>query len=377
MGITGLVTRAAHNAWSLFLGDGIAPPHRTPSVVVGDGPHRTLRRFGPEGDGAPVLLVTPLAASPACFDLMPDQSLVRHLLDQGRSVFLVEYGEMTADDRDLGLEFWIDDVLPEAVTRTSELCGNRDVDVVAWSIGGTMSMLTSAAHPDLPVRSLTAFGSPLDYSKIPLMVPARIAGKLVGEPAIGLLSQVFGGVPAPIVRTAYRVTAIERELKRPWFVATNIADADSLARMERVDRFQDEIYGYAGRVFHQLAMRMTVANDLATGTLRITDDRVVDLADVEVPVLVLGGEDDVLAPVAAVEPAVRLLSGTRVRFVRVPGTHLGMLTGRTAPETSWAELDAFLADPSGRTDPGREDDGDQAGTLSPYPASRSAARILS
>ncbi|WP_349536075.1 hypothetical protein [Rhodococcus rhodochrous] len=124
MGITDVVGKAARNAWSLFVADGIAPPHRTPSVVVGDGRHRTLRRFGPENAGPPVLLVTPLAASPTCFDLMPGQSLVEHLLELGRSVFLVEYGEMTSDDRDLGLEFWIDDVIPEAIARTSELCGN-------------------------------------------------------------------------------------------------------------------------------------------------------------------------------------------------------------------------------------------------------------
>ncbi|UYP19523.1 alpha/beta hydrolase [Rhodococcus sp. Z13] len=344
MGLTDVVTKAARNAWSLFVADGIAPPHRTPSVVVGDGPHRTLRRFGPEDAGPPVLLVTPLAASPTCFDLMPEQSLVRHLLDAGRSVFLVEYGEMTSEDRDLGLEFWIDEVLPESIERTSELCGNREVDVVAWSIGGTLAMLTAAAHPDLPIRSLTAFGSPLDYSRIPVMAPARLVGRFVAEPTLGLLEHLFGGVPAPIVRTAYRLTAIEREINRPLFVATHIADTETLARMERVDRFQDEIYGYAGRVFRQLATRVTIDNELATGRLHL-DDRVVDLADVTVPVLAFGGTEDVLAPVAAVEPVTRLLSGARVRFVRVPGTHLGMLTGSTARDTSWVELTDFLADP--------------------------------
>ncbi|WP_241385563.1 alpha/beta hydrolase [Rhodococcus sp. CH91] len=344
MGLTDIVATAARNAWSLFAADGIAPPHRTPSVIVGDGRHRTLRRFGPEDAGPPVLLVTPLAASPTCFDLMPEQSLVRHLLDLGRSVFLVEYGEMTSEDRDLGLEFWIDDVLPEAIERTSELCGNREVDIVAWSIGGTLSMLTAAAHPELPIRSLAAFGSPLDYSAIPVMAPARLVGRFVAEPALDLLDTVFGGVPAPIVRAAYRLTAIEREINRPWFVASHITDAETLARMERVDRFQDEIYGYAGRVFRQLATSVTIDNELAGGRLRL-GDRIVDLADVRVPVLALGGTEDVLAPVAAVEPVTKLLGGTQVRFVRVPGTHLGMLTGSTARDTSWAELADFLDDP--------------------------------
>lgn len=348
MGITDSVTRAAHNAWALFAGDGLAAPHRTDSVVVGKGPHRTLRWFGPD-DGDPVLLVTPLAASPTCFDLMPDQSLVRYLTELGRSVFVVEYGEMTSGDCDLGLEYWIDDIVPEAIHRVSELCGNRDVDVVTWSIGGAITLLASAAHPELPVRSIAAFGSPLDFSKIPVMAPLRLIGKFCAEPAIGVLNSVFGGVPAPLVQAAYRVTALDRELGRPWFVAANITDTGKLSRMELVDRFQEEISGYAGRAFAQLA-QMAVANDLSAGKLHL-DGRVVDLADVTVPVLALAGTEDILAPPRAVEPFTRLLPSTSVRFVEVPGTHLGMLAGARARTTSWVELARFLEEPGGDAEP--------------------------
>lgn len=371
MGITDIVSQAARNAWSLFVADGIAPPHRTPSVVVGDGPHRTLRRFGPEGAGDPVLLVTPLAASPKCFDLMPDQSLVLYLLGLGRSVFVIEYGEMTSQDRDLGLEFWLDDVLPEAIERVSELCGNRDVDVVAWSVAGTLSLLSAAAHPELPLRSMALFGSPIDYSKIPVMAALRLAGLFLAEPVIGVATHLFGSIPAPIVQTAYRITALERELTRPWFIVRHLADSDKLARMELVDRFQDDIYGYAGRAFHQLAMRLTIANELPTGKLHL-DERVVDLSRVAVPVLAFGGTDDVLAPIPAAEPITSVLTNApRVRFVRVPGSHLGLLTGPTARTTSWVELAAFLADPMG-TEPGageaeaeESEASVQSGTLSP------------
>ncbi|MEE2059270.1 alpha/beta hydrolase [Rhodococcus artemisiae] len=347
MGIADFVSKAAHNAWSLFVADGVAEPHRTPSVVVGDGPHRTLRRFGPEDAGDPVLLVTPLAASPTCFDLMPEQSLAAYLVGLGRSVFLIEYGEMTDDDRDLGLEYWIDDVLPEAIHRVAELSGGRKVDIVAWSIAGSLTLLTSAAHPELPVRSITTFGTPIDYEKIPLMVLPRLAGRYLAEPAIDVADHLFGGIPAPVVRIAYRITAIEREVRRPWFVAANIADREKLARMERVDRFQNEIEGYAGRVFRQLAVQVTVGNELTTGRLQL-GGRVVELADVDVPVLALGGTDDVLAPIPSVEPVTSVLTGApRVRCVRVPGTHLGILAGTTAPATSWVELTAFLDNPLG------------------------------
>ncbi|KHJ72075.1 hypothetical protein [Rhodococcus sp. Chr-9] len=45
--------------------------------------------------------------------------------------------------------------------------------------------------------------------------PRNAWSLFVAEPALGLLDAVFGGVPAPIVRTAYRLTAIEREIQHP------------------------------------------------------------------------------------------------------------------------------------------------------------------
>ncbi|MCD5420227.1 hypothetical protein LRS71_11760 [Rhodococcus pyridinivorans] len=39
--------------------------------------------------------------------------------------------------------------------------------------------------------------------------PRNAWSLFVAEPALGLLDAVFGGVPAPIVRTAYRLTAID------------------------------------------------------------------------------------------------------------------------------------------------------------------------
>ena len=60
-------------------------------------------------------------------------------------------------------------------------------------------------------------------------------------------------------------------------------------------------------------------------------DRTIDLAAIEVPVLVFAGNTDGIAPLPSVRAVVPLLTGSReVRFEIVPGGHLGMLTGRAA-----------------------------------------------
>lgn len=367
MGLSGTAQRAVRNAWALFVGDGIEPPHDTASAVVADGPHRTLRRYGESDAGAPVLLVPPLAAPARCYDLRPGQSLVQHLVATGRNVHVLDFGTMDRSDRHLGFEHWVDDIVPEAIARVAELCGGRDVDLAAWSLGGTLCLLTAAAHPGLPIRSITAFGTPIDYERIPFLGPARHLGRLVGEPALTAVTHLLGGVPAPLVQLGYRATALERELTRPWFVARNLADAGTLARMEAIDRFQADMPGYPGRLFHQMAMRLTVANELATGRVRF-EDRTIDLADVTVPVLALAGSDDVLAPVPAVEAIGRVLPGSpHVRFEVVPGSHLGLLAGLAARGTSWAHFTEFLDDPAAPVPPGATGSGGDVVRVPEFP----------
>jgi polyhydroxyalkanoate synthase len=99
---------------------------------------------------------------------------------------------------------------------------------------------------------------------------------------------------------------------------------------------------YRGRTFGQLFHRLLTGNSLAEGTFEV-HGRTVSLADVAVPVLVLCGANDAIAPMGAVKAAVPLLTGSReVRFEIVPGGHLGMLTGRAARTSTWPVIEAWV-----------------------------------
>ncbi|MCP2274762.1 polyhydroxyalkanoate synthase [Nocardia amikacinitolerans] len=340
------VTTAARNAWALTFGSGVEAPDPAPSTVLCDEPHRQLRRYeGGASDGASaVLLVPPLAAPASCFDLRPGQSVARFLRDSGRATYVVDYGDITFADRKMGFEDWLDDILPEAIMRTSADVGGKPVDLVGWSIGGTLALLTAAAHAQLPIRSITAVGSPLDYDKMTGIPQLRAVAKLTGGIATSTAVRAAGGIPAGLTRAAYRVTAWDRELTRPWFVASNIARTETLAKMESIDRFMAAMPGYPGRFYGQLWGRLILNNDIGRGVVRLGERRIA-LADVTAPVLLVGGPSDVITPAAAVEAGTRTLTGAaEVRYETAPGSHLGILTGETARDTTWAYLDKFLAE---------------------------------
>jgi polyhydroxyalkanoate synthase len=338
------VTRVAGNAWSHYLRGGVEPHVPTPSRVVHDEPHAVLRRYEAlDVTGDPILLVPPLAVHVTCFDLRENQSLASHLVATGRPVYVVDFGEIGFVDRRMGFEDWTDRILPATLRRVSARHGGRPVDVVTWSLGGTLTLLTAAAHDDLPLRSIAAVGTPIDYSRIPYLTPLRTIGRLTGGRVLSTTFRAAGGLPAWAVRASFKATALQREITKPWFVLRNLHDAEMLGRVEAVDRFIGLMPGYPGRLYGQLYHHIVQNNSLNDGLLPLTADRVLRLADVRQDVLIVAGTDDVIAPVACVGRAVGVLTGARsVRFETAPGSHLGVLSGPDARATTWAQIADFL-----------------------------------
>ena len=153
------VVTAAANLYGATVRGGLADLRRMPAEVIDRGAQRTVSRYdradgAPRRRGAPVLLVPPLAAPAICFDMRRGCSLAEHLVLSGRRTYLLEYGDIEFADRELGLEHWVEDVIPTAVRQVSEDAGGAPVQVVGWCLGGIMSLLSVAGDPALPVNSV-------------------------------------------------------------------------------------------------------------------------------------------------------------------------------------------------------------------------------
>lgn len=342
----GQLRSAAGNVVAKALHGGVADLTPMPSTLLDEGQLRSVYRYdqadGTVESGLPVLLVPPLAAPALCFDLRRGASLVEHLVGAGRRTYLVDYGGVSFSDRRLGIEHWVDDVLPKTIATVSADSGGAPVQLVGWCLGGIFSLLTMADRPHLPVASVTAVASPVDTTAVPLIAPLRPIGNVTGGRIITAAYRALGGAPRPFVKRAFQLSAIDKVLTKPLAIARNLDDRDFLAQLEAVDRFTANMVAYPGRTFGQIYHRMFRANDLNEGFLDIAGRRI-DLANVAVPVLVIAGLGDGIAPKAAVRRLVDLLPGSpHVRYEEAPGGHLGVLTGRAARGTTWIYLDEFL-----------------------------------
>lgn len=343
------VVAAASNIAHKALYGGLADLRPMPRTLIDDGELREVYHYRPAAGarehGDPVLLVTPLAAPALCFDLRRGCSLVEHFVSGGRPTYVVEYGAVSFRNRSLGMEHWIDEVVPTAIRQVSAHAGGRPVHVVGWSLGGIFTALTAADSPDLPIASLALVGSPFNVKHVPLVAPLRPILRFPPLERAGLITrayQTMGGAPKPLVKWAFQLSSVQKLVTKPIAKLQNLDDTDFLAQLEAVDRFTDNMIAYPGRSFGQLFHRMFKGNELAGGTFDL-GDRVIDVAAIATPVLVFAGSTDGIAPMKAVRHVVPLLSGSpEVRFEVVPGGHLGMLTGRAARTTTWEVLDEWI-----------------------------------
>ena len=341
---------AVVNVYDAVVGDGLADLRRMPARLIDEGPQRAVYRYAPadsapDEHGPPVLLVPPLAAPAICFDLRRGCSVAESLVQAGRPAYLLDYGPINFADRNLGLEHWIDEVVPQAIRAVSEDTGGRPVRLVGWCLGGILAALALAADRDLPVEGIALIASPFDFLRVPLVAPLRPIDAVTGGRVVTTLYTLMGGAPAPLVKRGYQLAGIDKYLMKPVTLLTNLHRRELLAQIEAVDAFMDRMHAYPGRTFGQLYHRFFRTNDLADGRFAL-DDRTLDLADVRVPVLVVAGQGDGIAPVRACHAVGALLTGSPdVRLHTAPGGHLGVLTGRAARGTTWELLGQWLDEP--------------------------------
>lgn len=340
------VSSAAANVYDMTFGGGLADLRRMPASIIAEEPQCTAFRYLTEAPTRelPVLLVPPLAAPPICFDLRRGCSLVEHLLAAGHPVYLVDYGRIGFSDRELGLEHWVDEVIPSAVSTVSADAGGRPVQLVGWCLGGIMALLAAAADPTLPINAIAAVASPFDFAQVRLLQTLSPFMRLGGDRLLDPLYRFLGGAPAPLVRRAFQLTSIDKELTKPLAKLCNLDDRDYLAQIEAVEHFTRHMHAYPGRTFGQLYHRFFRVNELANGHFAL-QGRDIELSAVTAPVLSIAGDRDVLAPVGASHHVAGLLPNAReVRLEIGPGGHLGVLTGRSARATTWAWIDRFFAE---------------------------------
>jgi len=142
----------------------------TPGTVVFENELFQLIQYTPV---TPTVHEVPLLMVPPCInkfyilDLQPENSLVRYLVEQGNTVFMMSWRN---PDQTMGDKTWDDFVEQGAIQALNvarEISGKEKVNVFGFCVGGTIAataLAVEAARGRQPAASLSLFTTLLDFS---------------------------------------------------------------------------------------------------------------------------------------------------------------------------------------------------------------------
>ncbi|MBX3026540.1 alpha/beta fold hydrolase [bacterium] len=325
---------------------------RDPSDIVGRTPydvvyqrdklqlrryHHADRSIRPRHD-LPVLCIPPLMVKPFIFDLMPERSLIKFLLDQGFDVFLVDFGEPDRADALVTLDDYVLDWIPTAVARTREVAGSSELSLLGYCMGGLFALMYLATTADRGVRNVVTIGAPLDAGKMGLFAWAT---KMAGG-QVDFLARRIGNVPGSLSSTVFRLLTPAKNMTRYADLFMNLWDREYMNGFDAMNQWVGQFIDYPQGAFRQFVRDFMQHNRLARGTMRF-GDRVADLRRIDANLLAFAGKTDQIAPAAAVRAQVDAVGSRDVTYRLVPGGHMGVLAGHGAPRHVWRPTALWLA----------------------------------
>ncbi len=299
----------------------------TPGKVIFRNELIELIRYEPQTPSVypePVLIIPSWIMKYYILDLSPHNSMVRYLVSQGHTVYMLSWRNPDAKDRDLSME----DYLASGVFAAMEAAGADAGEAVpfhamGYCLGGTLLAIAAAAMARKgglkgygvlpPMKTLSLLAAQVDFTE-----PGEL-GLFIDEGQINLLDHITRGQGyltgkqmAGSFQFLHSRALVWTRQMREYLMGEREQGNDLMAWNADTTRLP-------ARMHHEYLVALYLKNALANGRYRV-GGKPVSLNDLRVPVFAVGTERDHVSPWHSVYKLHRL-TDAEITFALTSGGH--------------------------------------------------------
>jgi polyhydroxyalkanoate synthase len=310
----------------------------TPGKVVLQNELIELIQYTPQTTtvcAEPILITPAWIMKYYILDLSARNSLVRYLVEQGHTVFMISWKNPERRDSSLSLDDYVRLGLRAALDAVTTIVPNLPVHTVGYCIGGTLLSIGAAALAragDTRIGSMTLLAAQTDFSEpgelSVFISPSQLSMLETMMNRQGVLQSDQMGMAFGLLRSADLL----------WTPAVNTYLRGKRDSINDLMSWNADGTRMPSRMHSEYLTRLYLRNELAGGAFTV-EGQAVDLHALTVPMFVVGTETDHVAPWRSVYKVRGLTQSSDYTFLLTSGGHnAGIISGPVHPKRSHRTL---------------------------------------
>jgi polyhydroxyalkanoate synthase len=270
----------------------------------------------------PYLMVPPCINKYYILDLQPDNSVVRYMVEQGHTVFLVSWKNPDASMSKVTWDDYVGDGVIKAIEVVKDIGGTDLINVLGFCVGGTLTstaLAVLAARKKNYVASLTLLTTLLDFSD------SGILDVFIDEGMVKLRENTIGGEGGQFGMMSGLDLGNTFSFLRPndlvWnYVVENYLKGNSPPPFDLL-YWNGDSTNLPGPMYCWYLRHTYLQNELIKpGKLTVCGEKV-DLGKITVPAYIYASHDDHIVPWKSAYESTHILKG-KSRFVLGASGHI-------------------------------------------------------
>ncbi len=270
----------------------------------------------------PYLMVPPCINKYYILDLQPDNSVVRYMVEQGHTVFLVSWKNPDAAMSKITWDDYVGDGVIKAIEVVKDIGGTDQINVLGFCVGGTLTataLAVLAARKKNVVASLTLLTTLLDFSD------TGILDVFIDEGMVKLRESTIGGEGGHYGMMSGLELGNTFSFLRPndlvWnYVVENYLKGNSPPPFDLL-YWNGDSTNLPGPMYCWYLRHTYLQNELVQpGKLTVCGEKV-DLGKITVPAYIYASHDDHIVPWKSAYESTQILKGKN-RFVLGASGHI-------------------------------------------------------